>query len=56
MNVQNMTGVVTMARSGGTIAGFRQQTFTATSTTRAIADNTPVDFTTRSFALSSLVI
>lgn len=46
MNVQNMTGVVTMARSGGTIAGFRQQTFTATSTTRAIADNTPVDFAT----------
>ena len=44
MNAQNLTGVVNMARSGGTIAGFQQQTFTATSTTRAIADNTPVDF------------
>ena len=46
MNAQNLTGVVNTARSGGTIAGFRQQTFTSTSTTRAIADNTPVDFAT----------
>ena len=44
MDAQNLTGVVNMGRSGGTIAGFQHQTFTATSTTRAIADNTPVDF------------
>jgi type IV pilus assembly protein PilY1 len=46
MNVQNLTGVVNMARGGGTIAGFKQQTFAVSATTRAVADNTPVDFAT----------
>jgi len=35
---------VPMTRSAGTIANFQQQTFTVAATTRAINDNTPVDF------------
>jgi type IV pilus assembly protein PilY1 len=35
---------VPMTRSSGTIPGFQQQTFSSASTTRAINDNTPVDF------------
>jgi type IV pilus assembly protein PilY1 len=35
---------VPMTRASGTIADFQQQTFVAASTTRAVNDNTPVDF------------
>jgi type IV pilus assembly protein PilY1 len=46
MNAQGLTAVVNASRSGTAIAGFKEQTFSSASTTRAINDNDPVDFAT----------